>query len=239
MLLAVKIYIVSVLYAFGIFSERRANAVVVARVGVREIGLRSFSDCTGRVFGIGDINDCLHDSGNKPASKPISGWTTQQKGYASSSENSFNTRLRIPSGPAALETLIFANLDLTSLTEKSRKLFWCRKESRKCTVVKRSKVIRDRSKKNGLKIPVDVYLRERSIVSDSEISIRWRLAMQLLDMLPPAAGVRRFETRDCLLLAMALATLFLRSLHRLWLSSWLRGTRYAERIKFIIAKYLK
>lgn len=81
------------------------------RVGVRQIGLRSFSDCTGRVLGIGEINDCLHDSGNKPASNEwLNNSVTE---YASSSENSLNTRLRIPSGPAALETLIFANLDFT------------------------------------------------------------------------------------------------------------------------------
>ena len=41
---------------------------IFERVGVREIGLRSFADCTGHVFGIGDVNDCFHDSGNKPAS---------------------------------------------------------------------------------------------------------------------------------------------------------------------------
>jgi len=31
---------------------------------------------------------------------------------------------------------------------------------------------------------------------DSEIKIRLRLAMQLLDMLSSAAGIRQFETRD-------------------------------------------
>ena len=82
------------------------------RVGVREIGRRSFSDCTGHVFGIGDINDCFHDSGNNPASNER--LNNSVTGYASSSENSLNTRLRIPSGPSALETLTFANLDLTS-----------------------------------------------------------------------------------------------------------------------------
>ena len=76
---------------------------------MREIGLRSFADCTGHVFGIGDINDCFHDSGNKPASNER--LNNSVTGYASSSENSLNTRLRIPSGSVALETLIFANLD--------------------------------------------------------------------------------------------------------------------------------
>ena len=79
---------------------------------MREIGLRSFADCIGHVFRIGDINDCFHDSGNKPASNER--LNNSVTGYASSSENSLNTQLRIPSGPAALETLIFANLDLTS-----------------------------------------------------------------------------------------------------------------------------
>ena len=84
---------------FSVFSSVRGTATQLA-------------DCTGHVFGIGDINDCFHDSGNKPASNErLSNSVT---GYASSSENSLNTRLRIPSGPAALETLIFSNLDLTS-----------------------------------------------------------------------------------------------------------------------------
>ena len=72
------------------------------RVGVREIGLRSFADCTGHVFGIGDTNDCFHDSGNKPTSNER--LNNSVTGYASSSENSLNTRLSIPSGAAALET---------------------------------------------------------------------------------------------------------------------------------------
>ena len=78
---------------------------------MREISLRSFSDCTGRAFGIGVMNDCFHDCGNKAASNEQ--WNNSVTGYASSSDNSCNAQLRISSGAAALETLVFANLDMT------------------------------------------------------------------------------------------------------------------------------